>query len=116
MSELIDAIRGRRTTKPATFSNRKPDPSLIRELIDIARHAPNHHRTEPARFYLLDQERIKKVGQLFGETVAGNGSDPKLVERGKKKTPRMGKRPRFTYRNLSYRPKFRTGTKKTCSH
>ena len=93
MSELIDAIRGRRTTKPTTYSNRKPNQSLVRELIDIARHAPNHHRTEPARFYLLDQERIKKVGQLFGETVSGNGSDPKLVERGKKKTLEWGKAP-----------------------
>ena len=116
MSELIDAIRGRRTTKPATYSNRKPNQSLVRELIDIARHAPNHHRTEPARFYLLDQERIKKVGQLFGETVSGNGSDPKLVERGKKKTLEWGKAPGLLIVTCYTDRNSELVQKKTCSH
>ena len=39
---------------------RIPDPQIIRESIELARHAPNHHRTEPARFYLLDSVRIQK--------------------------------------------------------
>ena len=29
MHELINAIKGRRTVKPATYSDRKPDASLI---------------------------------------------------------------------------------------
>ena len=84
MHELINAIKGRRTVKPATYSDRKPDASLILKLIDIARHAPNHHRTEPARFYLLNQSRIKELGQLFGEIISDDGTDPQLVERGKR--------------------------------
>lgn len=92
-SGIKEIILRRKTSKPANFSDRIPDPALIRELIEIARHAPNHHRTEPARFYLLDQERIEKIGQLFGEVVAGDESDPNLVERGKKKAREWGNSP-----------------------
>ena len=90
---IKELILRRKTSKPANFSDRIPDPALIRELIEIARHAPNHHRTEPARFYLLDQERIKEVGRLFGEVVAVDESDPALVERGKKKAREWGSSP-----------------------
>lgn len=93
MSDLIEAIVKRRTIKPSTFSQKIPDHSIIRECIKLSRHAPNHHRTEPARFYLLDSKRIKKVGQLFGEIVAQDRSDPQLIERGKKKAHEWGNAP-----------------------
>lgn len=90
---IKELILRRKTSKPVTFSDRIPDPSLVREFIETGRHAPNHHRTEPARFYLLDQERIKEVGRLFGEVVAGDGSEPALIERGKKKAREWGSSP-----------------------
>lgn len=90
---IKELILRRKTSKPVTFSDRIPDPSLVRELIETGRHAPNHHRTEPARFYLLNQERIKEVGRLFGEVVAGDGSEPALIERGKKKAREWGNSP-----------------------
>jgi nitroreductase len=105
MPELTDAILGRRTSKPATFSKDPPDPKIIRKCIEIARNAPNHHRTEPARFYLLDSERIQKIGQLFGEVVAGDCSDPALIERGKKKSKEWGKFPWAINRHLPDRPR-----------
>ena len=85
MDELQKIIRRRRTSKPVTFSGEVPDPGLVRELIEIARYAPNHHKTEPARFYLLGREKIGQVGKLFGAVAAGDGSDPSLVEKGKRK-------------------------------
>ena len=90
---IKELILRRKTSKPVTFSDRIPDPSLVRELIETGRHAPNHNRTEPARFYLLNQERIKEVGRLFGEVVAGDGSEPALIERGKKKAREWGNSP-----------------------
>lgn len=93
MSDLTSAILNRRTTKPSLYSDRIPDPEIIRKNIEISRHAPNHHRTEPARFYLLDSDRIQKIGKLFGEIVAGDLSDPSLVERGKKKSKEWGHAP-----------------------
>jgi len=91
-SRLSTIIRARRTRKPVSFKD-APHPSKICELIDIARHAPNHHRTEPARFYLLDEERIKQVGQMFGETIQGDGKDPLLAEKGEKKAREWGSSP-----------------------
>ena len=93
MSDLNEAILKRRTIKPSTFSKKIPDHSIIRECIKFSRHAPNHHRTEPARFYLLDSKRIQKVGKLFGEIVAQDRSDPQLIERGKKKANEWGNAP-----------------------
>jgi len=86
-------IEKRRTHKPSHFKSTPPESSLICDLIDIARNAPNHHRTQPARFYLLDKERIQKVGKLFGQVVAGDRTDPVLVEKGKKKAIDWGNAP-----------------------
>ena len=62
-------------------------------MIEVARRAPNHHLTEPARFYLLDSIKIQEVGKLFGETVSGDGSDPALVEKGQRKAVEWGNAP-----------------------
>ncbi len=82
----------RRTQKPANFSG-APQPGEIRKMVEIARHAPNHHRTEPARFYLLNEERIQLVGRMFGEIVSGEGTSPALVERAKRKALEWGNSP-----------------------
>ena len=90
---LKELITGRRTRKPALFSKRVPDRESIMQLIDTARHAPNHPCTEPARFYLLDSKTIESVGRLFGEVVAGDASDPVLVEKGERKKEEWGTAP-----------------------
>ena len=87
---LAEIIKKRRTRKPVLFSQKPPSKELIKSLIDVARHAPNHHRTEPARFYLLNADKIKQVGHLFGETIAKDKEDPILIEKGKRKTKQTG--------------------------
>ena len=92
MQELTKIIRDRRTRKPIHF--RAPvEPSIIVRLLEDARHAPNHHRTEPARFYLLDPERIKQVGNLFGEVVSGFGKLPELFDKADRKAREWGNAP-----------------------
>lgn len=91
--ELERLIIERRTSKPSWFDEREPDHAAVRRAIDVARQAPNHHRTEPARFYLLDRERIKEVGRLFGETVAGENPNDLLRERAAKKNKEWGSSP-----------------------
>ena len=71
----------------------------IEHLIDVARNAPNHHRTEPARFYILDCERIRKVGKLFNEVISGDSIDPALVEKGLRKEKEWGNSTRFACHN-----------------
>ena len=90
---LAEIIKKRRTRKPVLFSPKPPSKELIKSLIDVARHAPNHHRTEPARFYLLNADKIKQVGHLFGETIAKDKEDPILIEKGKRKTKEWGNAP-----------------------
>ena len=91
--QLKEIILKRRTRKPTFFSAETPDRKKIIELIEVARHAPNHHRTEPARFYLLDHSSILEVGKLFGQVVAGDGTDQSLVKKGEIKANQWGKSP-----------------------
>jgi len=90
---LKELITRRRTRKPALFSKEVPDRESIIQLIETARHAPNHHSTEPARFYLLDSKTIETVGRLWGAVVAGDKSDPVLVEKGERKKKEWGMAP-----------------------
>ena len=90
---LAEIIKNRRTRKPNQFSKNPPPKELIKSLIEIARHAPNHHRTEPARFYLLNSEKIRQVGQLFGEIIAKNKKDPILRDKANRKTKEWGDAP-----------------------
>ena len=90
---LAEIIKKRRTCKPVLFSKDPPSIEIITRLIDIARHAPNHHRTEPARFYLLNKEKIEILGKLFGETLEGDGDEPVRVEKGKRKAREWGEAP-----------------------
>ncbi len=82
--KLAELIQKRRTRKPASFHSVVPS-DIITQIINTARHAPNHHRTEPARFYLLNREKIIQVSQLMAEMIKGDGYDPILVERALRK-------------------------------
>ena len=81
---IADLIKTRRTRKPTTYTSPVPT-SLVTSLIETARHAPNHHRTEPARFYLLNRVKMVRLAKLFGEIIRGDKTNPTLVEKAKKK-------------------------------
>ncbi len=54
-----DAIRTRRTTKSFT-----PVPiadHVVRELLALAVLAPNHHETEPWRFWVVGRETLEQL-------------------------------------------------------
>ena len=84
-SLLARHILHRRTTAPKNFKHEVPDHGFVAKAIDIARNAPNHRRTEPCRFYLLDTARIREIGQLFGELVCGAEPTNESRARGSKK-------------------------------
>ena len=62
LRRLAERIRSRRTTK--LFLKQPVDRKLIREAIEVARWAPNHHLTEPWHFYVLGEKTIRKVVDL----------------------------------------------------
>ena len=66
--ELEDAVRARRTHKQ--FGSEPVDPATLRELLDLARYAPNHHRTQPWRFRVLGPETRARLEAAADEKEA----------------------------------------------
>lgn len=61
--DLVEAIRSRRTHK--VYGPEPVDPAVVRELVELARWAPNHHLTEPWRFRVVGPQalaRLKEAG------------------------------------------------------
>ncbi|MDW8059410.1 MAG: nitroreductase [Thermomicrobium sp.] len=60
---VLDAIRGRRSVKQV-----RPDPvprELVEQLLEAAVWAPNHHLTQPWRFFVLTGEARVALGEVL---------------------------------------------------
>ncbi|ROO37613.1 nitroreductase family protein [Salinisphaera orenii] len=66
-------LRGRRSVDQ--FRDTVPDPALVREAIEIARWAPNHHETQPWRFYLIGPRTQADIVELNAALVAERKGD-----------------------------------------
>jgi nitroreductase len=62
------AIRARRTHKQ--YGPEPLDQATLRELLDLARFAPNHHLTQPWRFRVLGPETRARLEDVAGEKEA----------------------------------------------
>ena len=67
MRELAEVIRGRRTIN-LYLHTPVPD-ELVRDAIEAATWAPNHHVTEPWHFYRLGGETVERCLDLCSEIV-----------------------------------------------
>jgi nitroreductase len=67
LREFGEVLRGRRTIE--LFLQTPVPDALIREAIEAATWAPNHHVTEPWTFYLLGKETIGKCLELCRDIV-----------------------------------------------
>ena len=74
---IAERIRQRRTTK--LFLKQKVSKSLIRDAIEVARWAPNHHLTEPWHFYSLGPESVQSCAKLIGELIRESKNDEDLA-------------------------------------
>lgn len=73
---VLDAIRQRRSAK--SFRREPVPPALVEQAIDAARWAPNHHLTEPWRFFVLTGDARAALGEaLATEVLDGRAGDPK---------------------------------------
>jgi len=74
VAALTELLRTRRTIHE--FNGQLPDVSVIEAAVEHARWAPNHHRTEPWRFYLIERNVGVKIASLNAELVrAKSGED-----------------------------------------
>ena len=78
---VIDAIKARRNVRG--FRLDKPvSKDLVREVLDSAIWAPNHHLTEPWRFLVIAGDERKKLGEVMAEAREANSADaPEPQER-----------------------------------
>ena len=74
MRELAEVIRGRRTIN--LFLQTPIPDELVRDAIEAATWAPNHHVTEPWHFYRLGPQTINRCLDLCRDIVEANkGAD-----------------------------------------
>jgi nitroreductase len=66
--DVSTAIRARRTHKQ--YGSDPVDEGTIRELVELARHAPNHHLTQPWRLRVLGPEVRARLESAVGEKEA----------------------------------------------
>ena len=65
---IAERMRARRTTK--LFLKQEVSDELVRDAVEVARWAPNHHLTEPWHFYSFGHETIAKSIELIRTIVA----------------------------------------------
>jgi nitroreductase len=66
--DVGDAIRARRTHKQ--YGGEPLDADAVRELVDLARYAPNHRLTQPWRFRALGPDTRMRIEAAAGEKEA----------------------------------------------
>jgi nitroreductase len=68
MRAIEEAIRSRRTHK--SFGPGAVPRETLEELFELARWAPNHHRTNPWRFRVLGPETLARLKEAAGAAEA----------------------------------------------
>ncbi len=81
MNPVVNVIRTRRSVGQGSFDSSRPVPhETVLEAIESARWAPNHKRTEPWTFHLLDRDRIVALAGVNRERMVRAGSRPDVIE------------------------------------
>ena len=81
---VSDAIAQRRSIKK--FQDRAVTREEIEALLEAAVLAPNHHLTQPWRFYVLGPEARRRYGLALGERKARKLPDPDAANAVREKT------------------------------
>lgn len=72
---IAERIRSRRSTN--LFLKQKVKASLVRDAVEVARWAPNHHLTEPWHFYLLGEKKKAASVELI-RTIVSETKSPEM--------------------------------------
>jgi nitroreductase len=67
--DVEQAIRSRRTHK--AYGGEPVAPETIRDLVELARWAPNHHLTNPWRFRVVGPQALERLKDAAGPERAG---------------------------------------------
>ena len=72
---IAERIRSRRSTN--LFLKQKVKVDLVRNAVELARWAPNHHLTEPWHFYLLGEKKKAASVELI-RTIVTESKSPEM--------------------------------------
>ena len=72
-----ETIRTRRTVKE--YVDVAVDAASIRELLELAVQAPNHHLTAPWRFWVVGSETVKQLTAATGDRKLGRSASAVVV-------------------------------------
>ncbi len=76
--ELLQFIRNRRSVGKVT--DQIPDRALIWQMLEAATWAPNHHLTEPWRFFVHEGEARARLGETMGAVASSRELNPERRE------------------------------------
>lgn len=78
MAGVIETIKSRRTTRQ--FTGEAVPPETIRQILDAAVWAPNHHLTEPWEFIVVTGAARERFAEIRVATQAARYPDPSRPE------------------------------------
>lgn len=85
---VLAAIKRRRSV--GRMTSQVPDRKLIERILEAATWAPNHHLTEPWRFFVLQGDARARLGEVMGGVAASRESS---VEAGRVAAERAASKP-----------------------
>lgn len=95
MSKILSVIKDRRSVFPAMYIDKAIAVSDIETIIEAARWAPNHKKTEPWKFIVFHREEAKQnlanfLSQRFEEQYLGEKYNPIKHKKVRKKIDQSG--------------------------
>lgn len=85
-----EIIRKRRTIKPEKMNGRVISDELILELLSLADWAPTHARTEPWRFVVVANHKVKEFANRHAELYRENANPETYTQQKYDNLARMG--------------------------
>src|SRR5437879_5053593 len=73
MTTVFETIRQRRSIGKMT--DQVPTREQIEHILEAATHAPNHHKTEPWRFFVLAGTARTELGDIMAQTLVERNKD-----------------------------------------
>ena len=77
---ILDLIKKRRSVFPAQYIDKPISKAAIEEILEAANWAPNHRKTEPWRFKVLQGDRKVALGEFLSNTYVDITEKPKEIK------------------------------------
>lgn len=89
MNNVLETIKNRRAV--GGMSDEKVSRDILEKMLEAATYAPNHHLTEPWKFYVIEGDARLRFQDALMEVAKGRVKDPDS-ESGQKKIAKIGAR------------------------